>query len=53
MFNIPSHQGNANPNYFAISPFRGLKSIIQVTANAGKDVEQKAHTSIVIGSVNF
>jgi hypothetical protein len=46
MFNIPSHQGNANQNNLEIPP----KS--QVTADAGRDVEKEKHSSIAGGIAN-
>ena len=41
IFNILSHQGNANQNYFGILYLsEWLRSITQVTAHAGEDVAQ-------------
>jgi hypothetical protein len=42
MFNILSHQGNANPNNPEILPRTN-----QMTTDIGEDVEKKEHSSIV------
>ena len=52
MFNILNHQGNANQNNPEIQPHTSqewVRSKIQVTADAGKDVEKEEHSSIVGG----
>jgi hypothetical protein len=43
MFNIPSHQGNANQNNQDSTPHQSewLRSKIQVTVEVGKDVEKE------------
>jgi hypothetical protein len=46
MFNILSHQVNANQNNTSHQS-EWLRSITQVTADAGKDVEKEEHSSIV------
>ena len=51
-----SLQGNANQNYFEIPVLHlpeFLKSIKQVTAHGGEDVEQYKHPSIARGSANM
>jgi hypothetical protein len=48
MFNILNHQGNANQNNPEIPPHAsqyGEDKKIQVTADAGKDVEKEGHSS--------
>ena len=47
MFNILSHQGNANQTTlrFHLTPVRMAK-ITQVIADAGEDVEKEEHSSI-------
>ena len=50
MFIILSHQGNANPNNPDIPPHtsqNGYDQTVQVTADAGEDVEKEEHSSIV------
>jgi hypothetical protein len=50
--NILNHQGNANQNNLKIPPHssqNGLRSKIQVTADAGDDVEKEEHSSILGG----
>jgi hypothetical protein len=52
MFSILNHQGNANQNNPEIPPHtsqKWLRSKIQVTADAGEDVEKKEHSSIAGG----
>jgi hypothetical protein len=52
MFNILNHQGNANQNNLEIplhTSQKWLRSKIQVTADAGKDVEKEEHFSIAGG----
>jgi hypothetical protein len=52
MFNIFNHQGNANQNNPVILPHTSqnwLRSKIQVTADAGKNVEKEEHSSIAGG----
>jgi hypothetical protein len=47
MFSILNHQGNANQNNPEIPPHtKWLRSKIQVTADAGEDVEKEEHSSI-------
>ena len=56
MFNILYHQGNANQNNPEIPPHtksEWLRSKIQVTADAGEDVEKEEHSSIVGGSAGL
>jgi hypothetical protein len=48
MFSILNHQGNANANSI-LHQSEWLRSKIQVTADAGEDVEKEAHSSIVGG----
>jgi hypothetical protein len=48
MFNVLNHQRNANQNNTEISPSHQsewLRSKIQVTADAGEDVEKEEHSS--------
>ena len=58
MFNILSHQGNANQNYFEISFYNilhhseWLRSTEQMTAHAVEDVEWEEPSSIAGGSTN-
>jgi hypothetical protein len=49
MFNILSHQGNANQNNPEIPPHTSQngRSKTQMTADAGEDVEKEEHSSIV------
>jgi hypothetical protein len=49
MFSIISQQGNASQNNSEIPPhtLRMAKIKIQVTADAGKDVEKEEHSSIL------
>jgi hypothetical protein len=52
MFNIFNHQGNANkkqPWDSTSHQSEWLRSKIQVTADAGKDVEKEEHSSIAGG----
>jgi hypothetical protein len=52
MFSILNHQGNANQNNPEIpshTQSEWLRSKIQVTANAGKNVEKEEHSSTVGG----
>jgi hypothetical protein len=52
MFNILNHQGNANQNNPEILPHtsqNGYSQKIQVTVDAGKDVEKEEHSSIAGG----
>ena len=52
MFNILNHQGNANQNNPEIPishQSEWLRSKIQVTADAGEDVEKEEHSFIVGG----
>ena len=49
MFSILNHQGNAIQNNPEIPPHTRLRSKIQVTADAGADVEKEEHSSIVGG----
>ena len=49
MVNILNHQGNANQN----NPEIPLRSKIQVTADAGKDVEKEQYSSIVGGIASW
>ena len=52
MFNILNHQANANQNKPEIPPHtksEWLRSKIQVTADAVKDVEKEEHSSIAGG----
>jgi hypothetical protein len=53
MFNILNHQGNANQSNLEILPHTSqsewLRSKIQVTADAGKDVEKQEYSSIAGG----
>jgi hypothetical protein len=53
MFSILNHQGNANQNNPEIPPHslqsEWLRSKIQVTSDAGEDVEKEEHSSIVGG----
>ena len=56
MFIILSHQGNASQNYFGVSSStyqKWLRSIIQVTANAGNYMEQGEHFPTADGSANL
>ena len=55
MFNILNHQGNANQNNPEIPSHQSewLRSKIQVTADAGEDVENGKHSSIVGGIASF
>jgi hypothetical protein len=55
MFNILSHQGNANqsPLTFHLTPVRMAKVKPQVTADAGKDVEKQEHSSIAGGNASL
>ena len=48
---ILSHQGNANQNYLNQSEWP--KSIKQMIAHAGEDVEQGEHSFIAGGSTNL
>jgi hypothetical protein len=49
MFHILNQQGNANKTTlrFHLIPVRMAKIKIQVTADAGKNVEKEEHSSIV------
>ena len=49
MFSIHNHQGNANQNNPFSHQSEWLRSKIQVTADAGEDVEKEEHSSIVGG----
>jgi hypothetical protein len=52
MFNILNHQGNTNQNNLEIPPVtqsEWLRSKIQVTADAGEDVEKEEHSSTAGG----
>jgi hypothetical protein len=53
MFNILSHQGNANQDKFHLTPVRMAKIKTQVTADAGKDVEKEEHSSISGGIASW
>ena len=56
MFNILNHQGNAHKNTTRDSTSHQsewLRSKIQVTADAGEDVEKEEHSSIVGGTANL
>ena len=56
MFSILSHMENANQNYFryfTLQQSEWLRSINQLTAHAGEDVEQGEHSSIADGSANL
>jgi hypothetical protein len=54
MFNLSSHQGNANQNDSILYlPVRMAKIKTQVTAQAGEYVEKEKHSSIVSGSANL
>jgi hypothetical protein len=55
MFNILNHQGNANQNNlrFHLTPVRMAKIKIQVTSDAGEDVEKEEHSSIVSGIASW
>lgn len=51
-----NHEENANQNYLDITPHtcqNGYNSIIQVTAHAGKHVEQREHPSTADGIGNL
>jgi hypothetical protein len=52
MFNILSHQGNANQDKFHLTPVRMAKIKTQVTADAGEDVEKEGHSSIAGGTAS-
>jgi hypothetical protein len=51
MFNISSHQGNANQNNPEITSqqLEWIRSKTQVTADAGEDVEKDEHSSLLVG----
>ena len=51
MFNILSHQGNANQNNPEILPH--TRSKMQVTADPGEDVEKELHSFIVGGIASW
>jgi hypothetical protein len=55
MFSILIHQGNANQNNPEIPPptSEWLRSKIQVTADAGEDVEKEKHSSIAGGIASW
>jgi hypothetical protein len=56
MFNVLSHQQNANQNYSEIPSYtyqNVLRLKPQVTAYAGKDVGQREHSSIANGIANL
>ena len=55
MFNILYHQGNANQNNPEIPPHQSewLRSKIHVTADVGKDVKNKEHSSIAGGIASW
>jgi hypothetical protein len=55
MFNILSHEGNANPNNPDSTSHQSewLRSKTQVTADAGKHVEKEEHPSIAGGIARF
>jgi hypothetical protein len=55
MFNILSHQGNANQNNSDSTSHQSecLRSKIQVTADAGEDVEKEEHSSIAGGIASW
>jgi hypothetical protein len=55
MFNILNHQGNANQNNPGIASHQSewLRAKIQVTADAGEDVEKEEHSSIADGIANL
>jgi len=55
MFNILTHQGNANQKTprFHLTPVRMTKIKIQVTADAEEDVEKEEHSSIVGGIADW
>ena len=50
MFNILTHQGNANQNdpEIPLHQSEWLRSKIQMTADAGEDVEKEEHSSIAV-----
>ena len=53
-FNILSHQVNANQNNPEIlTPHRTAKIKIQVTADAGEDVEKEQHSSTAGGIASW
>ena len=53
-FNILSHQVNANQNNPEIlTPHRTAKIKIQVTADAGEDIEREDYSSIASGISNW
>ena len=51
MFKILSHQGNANQNNPDSTSYQSewLSSKIQVTADAGKNVEKEEHSPLLMG----
>ena len=49
MFNILSHQGNANQNNPDLTPVRMAKMKNSGDTDAGKDVENEEHSSTVGG----
>ena len=60
MFNVLSHQGNANQRDFKILSYthhsmtlRWLRSKIQGTAHVSEGVEQREHSSIAGGGTNL
>jgi hypothetical protein len=53
MFDILNHQGNTNQNNPGIPPHTSQRSKIQVTADAGEDVDKEEHSSIVGGIANL
>ena len=56
MFNILSHQGNANQKWFwdsTLHQSEWLRSVIQATAHADEDVEKGEYFSIAGGIANL
>jgi hypothetical protein len=55
MFNILTHQGNANQRTprFHLTPVRMAKIKNSVTADAGEDMEKEKHSSIVGGIASW
>jgi hypothetical protein len=53
MFNILSHQENANQNNHTSHQSEWLRSKTQVRGDAGVDVEKEEHSSIAGGIVNW
>jgi hypothetical protein len=53
MFNILSHQGNANQNNPEIPPHTSLRSKTQMTEDAGEYVEKEEHSFVVGGITSW